>query len=394
MTEQYIRYIRPINETEEEKYKKRYSENETKISTDIFKKRKDQYNYIDFAKLCLEEKLIDSNNIEYDNKPLISVILPTYNKKHILLKSIRSIQNQSFKNIEIIIVNDCSKDNSTDLFKYLLETDPRIRIFHHLTNLGCWRARMNGILYSRGKYLILFDPADLYEDNYVLEDSYNIIEKYKLDSAKFLFRVLNSYNNLQNARTHFHVYEESKIIYGPSTIEKFNNHIFNGWGNIWNRITRANIYIKGIYLLNDILLNIYKNVYDDVWFNVIVHRASFSFAVFERIGYLYFMDGSGVGSKKEENKDTFMQEYLGFLYFDYFMLPKTDNKGKIVKTLKEYDNNNGRFRLNYLKTKFYILNNLLKILIEDPYVSENDKNYLKDLLRKSQEKEKSLVKNI
>ena len=42
--------------------------------------------------------------------------------------------------------------------------------------------------------------------------------------------------------------------------------IFKSWGNIWNRIVRANIYIKGLYLLNDITLNIYKNAWDDIWF--------------------------------------------------------------------------------------------------------------------------------
>ena len=88
------------------------------------------------------------------------------------MKSIRSIQNQSFKNIEIIIVNDCSTDNSSKYFNYLLETDPRIRIFHHLQNMGCWRSRLDGFLYSRGKYIIYFDMGDIYSDEFVLEDAY------------------------------------------------------------------------------------------------------------------------------------------------------------------------------------------------------------------------------
>ena len=87
LTGDYIRYIRPANETEEEKYKKNYSEKETKISPDIFKKRNEQYDFKEFAKLCLEEKLIDSNEIKY-NKPIISIILSSYNKENILLKSI------------------------------------------------------------------------------------------------------------------------------------------------------------------------------------------------------------------------------------------------------------------------------------------------------------------
>ena len=165
ITHDYIKYIRPINETEEEKYKKPYSENETIIDRNLFQKRNDQYDYYDFCRLALAKKLIDEKEIKYDNKPLISIIIPSYNKNEMLLKSIRSIQNQNFKNIEMIIINDCSTDSSSNLFNYLLETDPRIRIFHHMTNMGCWRSRLDGILYSRGKYIILFDAGDLYEDN-------------------------------------------------------------------------------------------------------------------------------------------------------------------------------------------------------------------------------------
>ena len=191
ITSDYLKYLRPINETEEEKYKKRYSKGDTVIDKNLFKIRDDQFDYKDFSKLCLEEKLLDQDKkIEFDNnKSLISVIIPSYNKKDILLKSIRSIQNQKFKNIEIIIVNDCSTDNSSGIFNYLLKTDPRVRIFHHVKNMGCWRTRLDGIIYSRGKYIILFDAGDLYADNYVLEDAYNVIDKYNLDSCKFLFRL-------------------------------------------------------------------------------------------------------------------------------------------------------------------------------------------------------------
>ena len=93
------------------------------------------------------------------------------------MKSIRSIQNQSLKNIEIIIVDDCSTDNTSNIFPYLLKTDPRVRIFTHLKNMGVWRSRIDGFLYSRGEYVIHFDVGDLYEDNLVLEDAYNIAKK-------------------------------------------------------------------------------------------------------------------------------------------------------------------------------------------------------------------------
>ena len=105
------------------------------------------------------------------------------------MKSIRSIQNQSFKNIEIIIVDDHSTDNSENIYNYLLESEPRVRIFYHLKNMGLWRTRIDGLLYSNVKYILFFDTGDLYSDNYVLEDSFNFIEKYHLDSVRMLFKI-------------------------------------------------------------------------------------------------------------------------------------------------------------------------------------------------------------
>ena len=115
---EYLKYLRPINETEEEKYNQRLSKHDSVIDKKLFEKRADQLDYRDFCQIALDEKLIDDSKIKYDNKPIISVVVPSYNKKDILIKSIRSIQNQNFKNIEIIIVNDCSTDNSKEVFNY------------------------------------------------------------------------------------------------------------------------------------------------------------------------------------------------------------------------------------------------------------------------------------
>ena len=191
LTPDYIRYIRKINETEEETYQKKYSENETKIDPKIFNQRADQLNFKDYLKLNFKNELLfNTSKLENNDKPLISIIISAFNREKSLMLSIRSIQNQHLKNIEIIIVDDCSNDNSSVHLKYLLETDPRIRVFTHLKNMGLWKTRINGFLYSRGKYILFFEAGDLYEDNYVLEDAYNLMEKYHLDSCKFLFRMV------------------------------------------------------------------------------------------------------------------------------------------------------------------------------------------------------------
>ena len=397
ITPEYIRYIRPINETEEEKYHKKYAENETIIDKNLFEKRADQYNYYNFCTLALYEKLIDEREIKYDNKPLMSIVIPSYNKQNIFLKSITSIQNQNFKNIEIIIVDDCSTDNSSDIYNYLLESDPRIRIFHHMTNMGCWRSRLDGILYSRGKYIILFDAGDLYEDNYVLLDAYNVIEKYNLDSCKFLFRVLRNFGYLKYSALHFHVGNDSKIVYKPENIKALNSKIFTYWGNIWTRLVRANILIKAIFSLNELTLNIHKNTWDDVWFNDLINMASYSFAVFDRVGYVYFQNGYGEGTPKsytEQQKNKIVKEFVGFLYFDYnFSGNNKTAKALIVKKLKEYNETDYQIRLQNFKSHFDVLNNLLEALIKDSDISKRNRRYCEKLLEESRIREKSVNLN-
>ena len=400
ITNDYIRYLRPIDEEYEKQYQKRYSENETAIDSNLYKRREDQYDYLTFSKLALNEQLIENDNkeIEYDNNPIISVVIPSYNKYDLILKSVRSIQNQNFKNIEIIIVNDCSTDNSSSIFNYLLKTDPRIRIFHHTTNLGCWRSRLDGILYSRGQYVILFDAGDLYEDNYVLLDAYNIIVKYNLDSCKFLFRIIRSFENLTDSIVYFHVRSNDKIVYGYDNIKRNNIRIFTSWGNIWNRLVRANIYTKSFLLLNDLILNLHKNTWDDSWFNEIVHKVSFSFAVYERSGYVYLQDWKGEGSPKsntDEQKSKFAKEFVGFLYYNYnFCGNNSDCKIKIIDKLREYDQSFNRFRLYHFKAHFEVLNNLLEALSKDPDVPEQHRKYCEKLLNDSIKREKEMNDNI
>ena len=72
------------------------------------------------------------------------------------------------------------------------------------------------------------------------------------------------------------------------------------------------------------------------------------------------------------------------------MLPKTDKKNKIIKKLKEYNKISCKTQLSFLKSKFYILNDLLNILIGDPYVTKKDKIFLNNLLNESKERERKI----
>ena len=388
LTKEYIHFIRPLNEKSMKPNIQRKSE--SKFYN--FKNRTDKLNYKEFIKICNFERLLNTSISSKEKNPSISVILPSFNKEKYLMKSIRSIQNQSLKNIEIIIVDDCSTDNSSKYYKYLLETDSRIRVFFHLKNMGVWRSRLDGFLYSKGKYILHFDTGDLFEDNYVLEDLFDIVEQFNLDSVKMLFRIFYNISDISNYHSPVKFKRnQSKIVYNVN-IKKYDKKIFGNHTNIWNRLTKNEIYTKGLYFLSSYTLNIYKNLWEDMWWNKIANKVSDNFLIIKRYGYLYFKDGTGEGSiklKNEIEKDKKIKEFIHFLHFNYELWPKRDNKKILINRLKLHNETD----LHDFKTKFCILNNLLKLLIKDRFISIKDKLFLNALLKESIKREKNIAFN-
>lgn len=99
------------------------------------------------------------------DSPKISIIIPVYNVEKHLESCLESVVNQSFKDIEIICVNDCSTDNSMDILKKYAEKDNRIIVIDKTQNEGTMLARKSGVSAAKGKYIIFIDA-----DDYIKED--------------------------------------------------------------------------------------------------------------------------------------------------------------------------------------------------------------------------------
>ncbi len=95
-------------------------------------------------------------------EPFVSVIIPTYNRGKRISDSISSVLNQTYKNFELIIVDDCSTDNTMDVLKKI--NDPRIVILRQPKNMGACAARNRGIDESRGSIIAFQDSDDLWNE--------------------------------------------------------------------------------------------------------------------------------------------------------------------------------------------------------------------------------------
>ncbi|HFI0697973.1 TPA: glycosyltransferase family 2 protein [Streptococcus suis] len=110
------------------------------------------------------------------NSPLISVIVPIYNTGLYLSKCIESLINQSYGNIEVVLVNDGSQDNCKEICEEYKKRDNRIKVIHK-KNEGVSIARNTGIIQSTGEYVCFVDGDDYVMTDYV-EYLYNLIKKF------------------------------------------------------------------------------------------------------------------------------------------------------------------------------------------------------------------------
>lgn len=103
--------------------------------------------------------------------PQITITIPVYNTEKYLRRCIESVLSQTFQNFEIIIVNDCSQDQSLEIVAHYISKDKRIKAIQHQTNLGLMRARETGYKNAKGEYILFLDSDDSLPET-ALEDLY------------------------------------------------------------------------------------------------------------------------------------------------------------------------------------------------------------------------------
>ncbi len=150
------------------------------------------------------------------SEALITIVIPVYNVEKYLDKCIESIVNQTYRNLEIILVDDGSKDTSPQLCDSWQEKDLRIKVIHK-KNEGAGIARNIGIENAKGRYICFFDSDD-YIDKYLIEKAYNIIEEQKCDIAIYGMKKFDSNGNVIDIKI---PRTEKKYYYGNDVQELF-----------------------------------------------------------------------------------------------------------------------------------------------------------------------------
>lgn len=144
----------------------------------------------------------------------VSVIIPIYNSEQYLKRCIESVLAQTYSNIEIVLVEDCSNDNSLEICKSYKANNDNIVLLHHQTNQGQTKTRNEGLKNVTGKWVTFLDSDDAMEP-----DAIECFVKYSLQfPADFLFCGYKTI--LQNGTKEFHKSELADGVYTRKEIAK------------------------------------------------------------------------------------------------------------------------------------------------------------------------------
>ncbi|XDD52780.1 glycosyltransferase family 2 protein [Leptospira sp. WS4.C2] len=170
--------------------------------------------------------------------PKVSVIMPAYNAVAYLEESVNSLINQTFRDWELLLVDDCSKDETATLAKKIASSDPRIQFIQKDKNSGSADTRNTGIRLSSGEYIAFLDADDLWESNFletmipfmeskkaafsfssyriVDENGFEFCEPFLVKSKEYSYRDLLHYNRVGLLTAVYHVPSVGKKYFDPS----------------------------------------------------------------------------------------------------------------------------------------------------------------------------------
>ena len=153
---------------------------------------------------------MEKESINNNTGILLSVIIPVYNTEKYIEQCVTSIINQIDESVEIILVDDGSKDESADICKKLSLIDSRIKYFHQ-TNLGVSVARNIGIEKARGKYIQFTDS-----DDYWLDGKYKLLKESLLEKYDLIYvtgrRFLYENTIIKDSYRRIHLKKDNKYI--------------------------------------------------------------------------------------------------------------------------------------------------------------------------------------
>lgn len=196
------------------------------------------------------------NNIE----PLVSIVVPVYNGELYIEAGLKAILQQSYRNIEVIALDDGSKDGSYEIMQALAATDDRLKVFHQ-ENQGAGITRNEGLKKAKGKYIAFWDSDDSFEQT-AIEKCVEQAESFNSDIV--VYKAM-TYNCQTGKRAFLNdgldaLEQRGRTSLEPKELaeELFNSLLIQIWNKLYRRafLMENQVAFQGIARSNDVLFTV------------------------------------------------------------------------------------------------------------------------------------------
>ena len=333
-----------------------------------------------YLEICEKGILLNKIIFKKIKNPKISIISAVYNRGNYILRFIRSIQNQFFNDIEIILIDDFSNDNTIEIIEQCQKEDERIILIKHKQNKGTLISRNDGVLISSGEYLIFPDPDDILSND-ILFYCYSKAKDKDYDMIKFNLYAGNKRNILTIIKNmNFQeIYQKNLsfyIFYGEGQLRQLDY-------SISNKFVKRDIYIKSLNYIDKYYLNQNMIVYEDGLINYMLYKFAKILYITKKVGYYYIQNQQSITKNFLKDKERTLKNC--FLYLKYiFEYTKNNQFEKNIASCLYHNvqleiSNINIFKYITKDYKFYydIINNYLK----NEFISIAVKNQLINILK-------------
>ena len=305
----YLRILEEIPNNNSELFKiSQFGITKTFLTQKLIKK------FNSFTELCVNNKLIDNKSYPLLLYPKISIIMPLYKGGKYLYYSLRSIQNQKMKDIEIILIDDNSPDDTLSIINEYMKKDPRIRLIKNEINRKVLFSKSIGALNAKGKYIIQLDQDDLFIRDDVFDILYSEAENNNLDLVQMRDITKSNFHfnkkSIVNCVGQHYIYPKNNQFKKQPELKDtlfINNNIFLLWG----LLIRADIYKEAIYKLWNIIVNYNIIFHEDYMVTFMIVILSKNYKYLNKFGLIHFNHRNSASNKHWKIKEY----YLGILFF-------------------------------------------------------------------------------
>ena len=322
-----------------------------------------------YIKKCHNSNLFNKRSYILYKKPKISVILPIYNGGQYLCNSLTSIQNQNMEDIEIILIDDFSSDNSIIVIEEYMKQDPRIRLIKNNKNKKILYSKSIGALNSKGEYIIQLDQDDMF----IRDDAFRILyyeaKKYNLDLIQMRDIIKNNFVFQKKTLVNqfgFHLIYPKKNHY--KTHPEFKDKLFTENNNylLWGILIKTDLYKNAIYNLWPLIMN-YKIIFnEDYIITSMLVKLAKKYKYINKFILIHLIHSKSISNDHFNNNEFYLTLYF-YIYYLYEYYVK--NSPRNINIIINYIYTNSYYFSKGINLFPKMFDSIIRIILNNDYLS-------------------------